>query len=369
MAIPIYAKSRIRREPNFGMTSELGLRLFGMVITTLIGARLGYQLAAPPFGVELFTLIFALVGSITGLIVTPYVTTRPARYIRRTVTTMPAEVLLTSIVGLIVGLVIAALSAIPLGLLPGVFGQWVPALVALTLAYVMVTIFAIRAADVFRLVNTLLHPVPVDAASGRTADMETPILLDTSVIIDGRILDISKTGFLLGTLIVPRFVLIELQHIADSAEAQKRTRGRHGLEILDHLQKESPVTVKIVDLDVEGVREVDDKLVILAQQLHAQLLTTDFNLNGVAKLQGISVMNINDLANAVKAAYLPNDTLTVHIIQEGREPGQGVGYLIDGTMVVVEDGKRYIDRTIEVMVTRMIQTAAGKMYFARPNQG
>ena len=369
MAIPIYAKSNMRREPVRVMTSELGLRLVGMVVIALIGARLGYQLAAPPFSVELFTLVFGLVGSITGLIITPYLTTRPARYIRRTVTTMPAEVLVTSIFGLIVGLIIAALSAILLGLLPGLFGQWVPALVAISVAYVMVTIFAIRASDVFSLVNTLLHAPPPAAAGGaRSGDMDTPILLDTSVIIDGRILDISKTGFLLGTLIVPRFVLIELQHIADSAEAQKRTRGRHGLEILDHLQKESPVTVKIVDLDVEGVREVDDKLVILAQQMHAQLLTTDFNLNGVAKLQGISVMNINDLANAVKAAYLPNDTLTVHIIQEGREPGQGVGYLIDGTMVVVEDGKRYIDRTIEVMVTRMIQTAAGKMYFARPNQ-
>ncbi len=147
---------------------------------------------------------------------------------------------------------------------------------------------------------------------------------------------------------------------------QKRTRGRHGLEVLDSLKKEAHITIKIIDTDIENVREVDDKLVLLAQQLHARLLTTDFNLNGVAKLQGIPVMNINDLANAVKAAYLPNDTLTVHIIQEGREPNQGVGYLVHGTMVVVEDGKRSLDRTIEVIVTRMIQTAAGKMYFAKP---
>jgi uncharacterized protein YacL len=195
---------------------------------------------------------------------------------------------------------------------------------------------------------------------------ETKILLDTSVIIDGRVLDISKAGFLLGTLIVPRFVLAELQHIADSADALKRARGRRGLEILEQLQKESIAPVRIIDTDIEGVREVDDKLVLLARQMLAYLMTNDFNLNNIARLQGVSVMNINDLANAVKAMFLPNEKLVIHVIQEGKEANQGVGYLPDGTMVVVEDGKKYIDRTIEVVVTRMIQTAAGKMYFAKP---
>lgn len=348
------------------MTSELGWRLIGMIITALLGARLGLQLTVPPFGAEVFSLVFGLVGSIAGLVITPYVTTRPARYIQHTVITMPAEVLLTSIAGLILGLIIAALSAIPLALLPQPFGQWVPSIVAIAVAYVSITVFAVRAEDVFRVLNRTLHPAVEAVASVSTAPPEASILLDTSVIIDGRILDISKTGFLLGTLIVPRFVLNELQHIADFADPQKRARGRHGLEVLDNLQKEARARIQILDADIDGVREVDDKLVLLAQQIHAQLMTTDFNLNGVAKLQGVPVMNINDLANAVKAPYLPNDTLTVTIIQEGREPNQGIGYLIDGTMVVVEEGKRYLDRTIEVTVTRMIQTSAGKMYFARP---
>ncbi len=348
------------------MTSELGLRLIGMVIAALLGARLGIQVAAPPFGTDLFALIFGLVGSITGLVITPYLTTRPARYARRMITTMSAETLITAIIGLVIGLIIAALFAIPLALLPQPFGQWVPTIVAIAAAYFMITLFSIRAPDVFLLFNRFVHnpeqlvnPEKVSATDGQ-------ILLDTSVIIDGRILDISKTGFLFGTLLVPRFVLAELQHIADSADVLKRTRGRRGLEILDQLQKESRAPIKIIDDDVENVREVDDKLVLLAQQMHAKLMTNDFNLNGVARLQGIPVMNINELANAVKAVFLPNEPMTIHVIQEGREPNQGVGYLVDGTMVVVEDGKRYIDRTIEVIVTRMIQTAAGKMYFARP---
>lgn len=349
------------------MTSELGLRLIGMVVAALLGARLGIQLSAPPFGADLFALVFGLVGSIFGLVITPYLTTRPARYARRMITMMPAEVLVTSIIGLVIGLVIAALFAIPLALLPPPFGQWVPSIVAVAAAYVMITLFAVRASDVFTLFNRLTrNPAELALPDKTAAAADAQILLDTSVIIDGRVLDISKTGFLIGTLLVPRFVLAELQHIADSADVLKRTRGRRGLEVLDQLQKESRAPVKIIDADVEGVREVDDKLVLLAQQMHAKLMTNDFNLNGVARLQGIPVMNINELANAVKAVFLPNEPMTIHIIQEGREPNQGVGYLVDGTMVVVEDGKRFIDRTIEVIVTRMIQTAAGKMYFARP---
>jgi uncharacterized protein YacL len=350
------------------MTSELGLRLIGMVILSIVGARLGAEIAVPPFSVEAFALIFGLVGSITGLVITPYVTTRPARYARRAVTSVSGEALVTTLFGLIFGMIIAALLAAPLGLLPQPLGQWLPTVAAVALGYLMITIFSVRANDLIATFNRYVRP-PIGGTpgfSGIPVQEEVQILLDTSVIIDGRVLDISKTGFLLGTLLVPRFVLAELQHIADSADVLKRTRGRRGLEILDQLQKESRAPVKIIDADVEGVREVDDKLVLLARQLNARLMTNDFNLNGVAKLQGIPVMNINELANAVKAVFLPNEQMTIHIIQEGREPNQGVGYLVDGTMVVVEDGKRYIDRTIEVVVTRMIQTAAGKMYFARP---
>ncbi len=345
------------------MTSELTVRLIGMVILALAGARFGVQIAVPPVSTDIFALIFGLVGALAGLILTPYFTTRPARMARRTIRHMPAEVLLTSIVGLIFGLIIAALFAVPLGLLPQPFGQWVPAIVAIVAAYLSITLFAFRAQDIFRLASQLLRS---GSTLTSTSQAGNQILLDTSVIIDGRVLDISKTGFLNGTLMVPQFVLAELQHIADSGDVLRRNRGRRGLEVLEHLQRESKAPVRVIDLDVDGVREVDDKLVVLAKQLHSPLMTNDWNLNRVAELQGVQVMNINELANAVKAVFLPNEMITIQVIAEGREQNQGVGYLDDGTMVVVEDGKRYLDRTIDVIVTRMIQTAAGKMYFARP---
>jgi uncharacterized protein YacL len=191
------------------------------------------------------------------------------------------------------------------------------------------------------------------------------VLLDTSVIIDGRIADISRTGFIQGSMLVPRFVLNELQHIADSADTLRRNRGRRGLEMLNKLQKDSTVPILITDMDIEGVREVDDKLVLLAKQLRCAIVTNDYNLNRVAELQGVTVLNINELANAVRAIYLPGETLEVKVIQEGKEMGQGVGYLDDGTMVVIEDGRRDIGRTIPLMVTKVLQTAAGRMIFAR----
>jgi uncharacterized protein YacL len=189
--------------------------------------------------------------------------------------------------------------------------------------------------------------------------------VDTSVIIDGRISDIARTGFLVGTLLIPRFVLNELQYIADSADNLRRQRGRRGMEVISELQKESAIPVRISDVDVEGVREVDDKLVILARQLQCPILTNDYNLNRVAELQGVPVLNVNELANAVKSVLLPGETLIVNIIQEGKEAGQGVGYLDDGTMVVVEDGSDYLSFEASVKVTKVLQTAAGRMIFAR----
>jgi uncharacterized protein YacL len=347
------------------MTSELALRLIGMVILALAGARFGVQIAAPPLTPDVFALMFGLTGALAGLILTPYFTTRPARLARRAIRQMPAEVLLTSIIGLIVGLIVAALFSVPLGLLPPPFSQWVPSIVAVIAAYLSITIFAFRAQDIFLLVREVFRSGGGVARIERVQS-EVQILLDTSVIIDGRILDISKTGFLFGSLVVPRFVLAELQHIADSGDVLRRNRGRRGLEILEELQRESKAPVLVADVDVEGVREVDDKLVVLAKQMQALLMTNDFNLNRVAELQGVQVLNINELANAVKAIFLPNETITITIIAEGKEQNQGVGYLDDGTMVVVEDGKKHMDRTLDVTVTRMIQTAAGKMYFARP---
>ena len=346
------------------MTSELALRLFGMVILAFVGARIGVDVAVPPLTTDVFALIFGLVGALVGLILTPYFTTRPARFARRTIRQMPVEVLLTSIIGLIFGLVIAALFAVPFGLLPQPINQWVPSLVAVVAAYLSITIFALRARDIFDIARELFRGGISSRGSRANSDLQ--ILLDTSVIIDGRILDISKTGFIFGTFVVPQFVLAELQHIADSGDVLRRTRGRRGLEVLEELQREGKTPVTIVDVDVDNVREVDDKLVVLAKQVGALLMTNDWNLNRVADLQNVPVLNINDLANAVKAVHLPGEKITILVIQEGREANQGVGYLDDGTMIVVEDGKRYMDRTIDVVITRMIQTQAGKMYFARP---
>jgi uncharacterized protein YacL len=232
-----------------------------------------------------------------------------------------------------------------------------------------------RQNDLFNVIGGLsgrgsssLPGTPVGDVNANWAENRT-ILLDTSVIIDGRIADIARTGFLPGALLIPRFVLNELQYIADSSESLRRQRGRRGMEVLANLQKEPNIPVRISDIDVEGVREVDDKLVILARQLRCPVLTNDYNLNRVAELQGVTVLNINELANAVKSVLLPGELMNVRVIQDGKEANQGVGYMDDGTMVVVENGRDYMDRQIVVVVTKVLQTAAGKMIFARPEDG
>lgn len=193
-------------------------------------------------------------------------------------------------------------------------------------------------------------------------------LLDTSVIIDGRIADVCETGFLEGVFIVPQFILQELQHIADSPDSLKRARGRRGLDILHRIQKMAHLTVRIIEEDFPKIKEVDAKLVALAKALNAKIITNDFNLNKVAELQGVSVLNINELANAIKPVVLPGETLRVFIIKEGKEHNQGVAYLDDGTMVVVDNGRRLIGRNIDVTVTSVLQTTAGRMIFTKTKE-
>lgn len=191
-------------------------------------------------------------------------------------------------------------------------------------------------------------------------------ILDTSAIIDGRIAEICKSGFIEGALVVPRFVLEELQRIADSSDPLKRAKGRRGLDILNAIQKYEGMDVKVVDRDFPKIKEVDSKLVALAITIDAKIITNDYNLNKVAQLQGVQVLNINELAHALKPAVLPGETLSVQIVREGKEPGQGIAYLEDGTMVVVEEAKRFLGKTIEVTVTSILQTAAGLMIFTTP---
>ncbi len=347
------------------MSIEFILRLVGMIAMAAGGIYLGVYLArlagAPA---ELWASAFAAVGALMGLGVAPFLTTRPVRAFRSIVSQVSAQTMLAALLGLIVGLIIAALVSFPLSLLPSPFGQLLPFLGAVVLGYLGVMAFVLRQNEILGMLRSRLSPggdaKSADGGGGRS------VLLDTSVIIDGRIADIARTGFIAGPMLVPSFVLNELQHIADSSDGLRRQRGRRGLDILNRLQKDTGISFRISDLDVEGVRDVDDKLVILARQLRCPILTNDYNLNRVAELQGITVLNINELANAVKAVFLPGENLDVHVIQEGKEIGQGVGYLDDGTMVVVEDGKSRIDQTIAVTVTKVLQTAAGRMIFARP---
>src|SRR5690625_3695557 len=189
---------------------------------------------------------------------------------------------------------------------------------------------------------------------------------DTSVIIDGRIADICQTKFLEGTIVIPQFVLGELQHIADSSDVLKRNRGRRGLDVLNRIQKELPVDVEIYEGDFEEIQEVDSKLIKLAKVIDGIVVTNDFNLNKVCDLQGVRVLNINDLANAVKPVVLPGEELMVQVIKDGKEQNQGIAYLDDGTMIVVEEGRNYIGKSIEVLITSVLQTSAGRMIFAKP---
>jgi uncharacterized protein YacL len=197
---------------------------------------------------------------------------------------------------------------------------------------------------------------------------ETVKLLDTSVIIDGRIADICETGFIEGDFVVPQFILHELQHIADSPDSLKRARGRRGLDILQRIQKAHQITVRIVEDDFPKIKEVDSKLVALAKSMGAKVMTNDFNLNKVAELQGVPVLNINELANSIKPVVLPGETIRVFIIKEGKEYNQGVAYLEDGTMVVVDNGRKLIGKNIDVTVTSVLQTTAGRMIFTKTRE-
>ncbi|MBC7235144.1 MAG: PIN domain nuclease [Chloroflexi bacterium] len=345
------------------MSIEIILRLVIMLFCALIGWGLGsvwapWIISRFPTGAAYYRIAITILFAIIGFLIAPYVTVVPFRELRRRLHQVPARDLVMGIGGCLVGLIIAALLALPLSMLPGIWGQISPFLAAILLGYLGAMILIMRDKDILNLLGLFVGHDMVT----RKRDM---VVLDTSVIIDGRIVDIHQSGFIHGTMIVPRFVLDELQHIADSPDVLRRNRGRRGLDILNKLQKDDSVPLEIVEMDIPEIHEVDGKLIRLAQELGCPVLTNDYNLNRVAELRGVQVLNINELANAVKVVVLPGETLQVQIIQEGKEPGQGVGYLDDGTMVVVEEGRRYINNTLEVVVTRVLQTVAGRMIFAQ----
>ena len=344
------------------MRVEFALRLIGVVVFALAGWQVSdfwAKRVAEPYIGYVIRVALPLAGAAFGLFITPWLTTKPFFWVRSRIRQLPAQQLVAAIIGLVIGLVVAALLAWPLSLLPGILGEVLPFIGAIICGYLGITVMTVRQRDIMNLI------------SGRSFLKELGlrqnnyVLLDTSVIIDGRVADISRTGFISGTMLIPRFVLNELQHIADSSDILRRNRGRRGLDMLNKLRKESVVPIRINDLDVEEAQEVDDKLVMLAKELHCPIVTNDYNLNRVAELQGVTVLNINEQANAVKSIFLPGESMQLRVIQEGREVGQGVGYLDDGTMVVVENGRRHIGSNIEVVVTKVLQTAQGRMIFAR----
>ena len=352
------------------------VRLLGIALGALVGLALarpagllvvdaaGSVAVTPSGGVFLIAWMAAWI--VVGFAILPYLTIVPARWLYRAVQELSTAEFVTAVVGLLIGLLMGLLLGLPLSQLGGPAGIWLPLGVSLFLGLGMLGLTVAKREDLLlaaEAIGLVRRPAPATAA---LAAGDPHIVVDTSAIIDGRIKDIVESGFIYGTLVVPKFVLEELQHIADSSDTLRRNRGRRGLDILAQMQKESSTPVEIVDEDVPDVGEVDAKLITLAQARSKAILTNDFNLNRVAELQGIRVLNINSLANAVKPAVLPGEELRVRVIQEGKEAGQGVGFLDDGTMIVVEGGVRYIDKDLDVAVTRVLQTVAGRMIFAQP---
>ena len=356
------------------------IRFMFYFILSIFGGLLGYQIAQylqnlygknidSPFNSPLNFWSLVIVGVLMGISITPLISSffmKLVDYVVLVMKKLSLQELILGAIGLIFGLIIATLINLVLGFIPfeniTIVGQFIKPFLYLVVAIFwgyLGIFFATRMVfvqSIGQLFNKGNKGQKVSLSGG------SPKLLDTSVIVDGRIQDISRAGFVEGSLIVPRFVLNELQTIADSADRLKRNRGRRGLDVLHNLQKDPGIEFYEKDYDDIGV---DAKLVKLAQEISARLLTTDYNLNKVAQLQGLIVLNINELANAVKPVVLPGEEIIITINREGKESGQGVGYLDDGTMVVVEGGKRFMDEKISTEVTSVIQTVAGKMIFAR----
>ena len=345
------------------MSFELVLRVIGGIVAALGVSELAAALFTTPeptIPVEAVRFSLSSLGFAVGLLVTPYLTTVPFAWFRDRVLHASGADFLAGALGLLVGLICGALAHFSLAALPGGLGDWLPLVGTAVLAYLGVVAAVHHKHEVLAVLGGTREAVRGHAPGGGER-----VLMDTSAIIDGRIAGVAETGFLFCTLVVPRFVLAELQQIADSSNADRRVRGRRGLDILDELQKHSLAPVELIDLDVEGTPDVDSKLVRLARAHDWALLTNDFNLNKVASLQGIRVLNLNELANKLKPMHLNGDVLDVKIVEKGQQAGQGVGFLTDGTMIVVEGAEHLIGQEVEVVVTRSLQTAMGRMIFAR----
>lgn len=317
-------------------------------------------------------VIFVLggvIGAVLGFFFSPFFLKHLWKFtywVEARLNRMPVYDVLAGAIGLAVGLIISNLISSAFLPIP-LIGNYIPGVISIVLGYLGINIAIHKREEWIALLTALpWRGKEKEKQKEKASDVREYKILDTSVIIDGRIADICKSGFLEGTLLVPMFVLEELQHIADSSDLLKRNRGRRGLDILNRMQKELGMMVHIDERDFDDLSEVDSKLVKLAQQAGGKLVTNDYNLNKVAELQGVRVLNINELSNAVKPVVLPGEEMVVHVVKDGKELGQGIGYLDDGTMIVVDGGKKHIGDTIGVLVTSVLQTAAGRMIFAKP---
>lgn len=354
-----------------GMIMGFGVSLLLIEVINLPQFRMFIHLSGIVF--IIIKIVCSLAFGIIFFLLTPTIKNRGIRMAKRIESDLqkvPSNDVLSGSVGLVTGLLIAYLiSQLLMKIEFFYIGTVLSILVYIFMSYLGVSIATKKANDIFHNFPGVKKSLIQVKGKSKTTFDSTPKILDTSVIIDGRISDILKTGFIEGAIIIPEFVLEELRHIADSSDALKRNRGRRGLDILNKIQKDQGIEILPTDRSLDDVPEVDIKLLKLAQKMSGKVVTNDFNLNKVAELQGVAVLNINELANALKPVVLPGEDMTVFLVKEGKEMNQGVAYLDDGTMIVVEDGRKLIGETISVTVTSVLQTAAGRMIFAKLKNG
>ena len=343
--------------------------IVGKVLITL-GIRQGIKVFVEPLYTGLILLIVILIFAIIFYFLSSFIYKGIIAIIdgfERNIQKLTVTEFLFGTLGLLVGLVFATLIGVPISRIHFIIGPILFILIDVIGALVGIKIFIKRKDDILNLLTSIKKNGIRDKKNKHNEKI-CPKILDTSVIIDGRIFDICQTGFVEGPLVIPGFVLNELRHISDSADGLKRNRGRRGLDILNKIQKELSIETQIYEEDFPEIAEVDAKLLKLAQVLNGKVVTNDFNLNKVAEFQGVPVLNINELANAIKPVLLPGEEMKVVVMKDGKEASQGIAYLDDGTMIVVEGGRKFISEEIMVVVTSVLQTAAGRMIFAKPKE-
>ncbi|MBW6410355.1 PIN/TRAM domain-containing protein [Clostridium weizhouense] len=327
-------------------------------LSTVTGSIVFLVIISLLFGIILFIISPSIYKSISNVV----------EYVEKNIQKLTLTEIICGALGAVIALILMTFIANPINGIHEFFGPILFILLNLVAAIIGADILIKKKDDMIGLLANIKKPVVKEKKSKSNPVKGIAKVLDTSVIIDGRIFDICETGFIEGPLVIPNFVLDELRHISDSSDSLKRNRGRRGLDILNKIQKELSIETQIWEGDFPKINEVDSKLLKLAQTLNGKVITNDYNLNKVAEVQGVPVLNINELSNAIKTVVLPGEEMVVDMIKDGKESTQGVGYLDDGTMIVVEGGKKYIGETITVIVTSVLQTAAGRMIFAKPKE-